>query len=30
MDLELYEFWKPNASGESVSYLGGDKLCTWY
>jgi len=30
MDLELYDFEKPNASEESSLYLGGDKLCTQY
>jgi len=30
MDLEMCEFWKLNASGESASYLGDDKLCTRY
>jgi len=26
MDLELYEFWKPNARKESGSYLGDDEV----
>jgi len=28
MNSELDELWKPNASKESGSYPGGDKLCT--
>jgi len=28
MELEMSEFWKLNASEESASYLGDDKLCT--